>query len=205
MSLHEMKIEISAMLRIEPKLESIIRKLRSHTHAFYVTTGHSIPAMLGEDYRHCPVLFIASKRMENQWDEDLDFGGAHLTVDGCATGFHSTSYLTWCGSQLSIAIDTCELGDVFRDGESCGQVVVVWVADTLMTLDAFSVDEDFLDCWHVADASRYIPRFVPGQEYIDFKLADFPTLISHDELRIIGAAGEPVYLAVSCDVLPDDR
>lgn len=199
MSLHNAQFEINAMLKIEPKMERIIRNLESYANAFHVTKGYSVPAMIRADYRHLPVLFIASRRMRNAWFESRHRRGVHISVDGCATDFHSSSYLTWSGDKISFAIDTRDLADVFSDGELFGVVLVVWVADTVMTLDSFSVDEEFLEILYVADQSRHIPRFVPDKDYVEARLADFPPLMSPDELRIIGAAGEPVYLAVACD------
>lgn len=204
MSLHNAQFEINAMLKIEPKLERIIGSLESYVNAFHVTNGSAIPAMIGAEYQHLPVLFIASKRMRNAWVESCAPRGAHITVDGCGTGFGSTSYLTWSAAEFSFGIDTFELDELFSAGQSSGKVLVIWVADTLMTLDSFSVDDEFLDFLHSANQSRHIPRFIPGQDYIDSKIAEFPPLMSSDEQRFIGAAGEPVYLVAPCDVKGSD-
>lgn len=205
MILPNTQIEISAMLKLEPELEFIIEKLNSRVNAFCLTKGHTIPALIGLEYQHLSVLFIASKRMGNFWGDSRDCRGAHITVDGCHAGFHSTSYLTWSAAEFSLAIDTAELGELFNAGQGAGKVVLIWVGDTTMTLSHFTIDDGFMDFLYVANQSRHIPRFTPDQDYIDAKLAKFSALLSVNERRFVGADGNPVYVATSCEECVQDN
>lgn len=197
MTLNKNQFCINATLAIQPQLEALINALDSSVNSYYVTKGIFVPQMIDEEFYDFPLLFIASKRMRDAWAPGPR--GAHLTLDGADSGFHSTSYLTWCGEYLSFAIDTMELADVFRDGARFGEVLVIWVAETVMTLDSFDVGDCFMDFLSVADQARHIPRFVPDAAYVDFKMAGFPSLIRDDEQRFLGQNGEPVYLAVDCN------
>ena len=195
MTMNKNQFCINATLAMQPQLKAIINALDSSVNSYYISKGISVPQAVEEEFYDYPLLFIASKRMRDAWNHR----GAHLTLNGAESGFHSTSYLTWCGENLSFAIDTMELEDVFGDGLRLGQVLVMLVAETVMTLDSFDVDDDFTDFLYVADQARRIPRFVPDATYLDLKMAGFPSLIRDDEQRFLGQNGEPVYLAMDCN------
>lgn len=204
MTLDGTQFEIAMATKKEPSLKIIFDKLRLFDNAFCATTGSAISGLIGARYREAPVLFIASKRMKDIWIDSRNYREAHITINGCEAGFWSKAYLTWSGVEFSFAIDTLELTDVFSEGGAHGQVLVVWISDTKLSFDSFSVDEDFLDFVDVARQARHIPRFIPDEDYIRSKIEGFPRKMSPDEQCFIGADGEPVYLVVSCEELGEE-
>jgi hypothetical protein len=196
---HESLFDINSMLQLEPALEAILAQLRLNVTGYYATTARTLPSMFDQEYENMPLLLIGSKRINDAWVEGQCLLGAHLSIDGSDSPWHASTYLTWAGPDFSLGIDTDELTEIFTVGRREGGVFLVWVTDAFMTLTSVRPDEDFIDYISAANQCREISRFVPDQAYFDWLSSEFPVLLSSDERRFVGADGNPVYVAVSCD------
>lgn len=191
--------DIKSMIRLEPALEAILAQLRLNVTGFYATTARTFPSIFERELENMPLLLIGSKRINDAWVEGQCLRGAHLSLDGSDSPWDASSYLTWTGPDFSLGIDTDELTEIFAVGRREGGVFLVWVTDTSMTLTSVRADEDFIDYISAANQCREISRFVPNQAYFDWLYSGFPGLLSSDERRFVGADGNPVYVAASCN------
>jgi hypothetical protein len=184
---------LAEVLVDEPQLHPILNTLSQKVSSFYIADGALLGSLLEEEHRQLPMIIIRSQRIPDGWP---------LTVEEC-DGFldvfqsdymDSMSYLVWTGDGFAVGVPAEPIAEILATYPRCDQMLVVWVTETELVVDYVDMDDELYERMDAAKNSWRLGRYIPDKEYVASKMAQFPPLISDEEMRIISERGEPLYL-----------
>lgn len=147
------------------------------------------------------MLIIRSKRLLDEWyDDGYNEDKPLLTLSAFEQDLLEEPYLTWYGDGLTLSISSTDIGEeIYRANLEGLKIIMVWVADTILSINSFEPDEDFMDFWSVVGQSAEMGRYRPDQLYIDNLVAKFPPLLCSEEERYVDHNGAPAYVLEKLD------
>jgi len=197
------QLNLQEIMAVSPNLRALMERTEHLPNSFILTTC----SFLAELWRNKPVpnfpaIVIRSKRIPDDWMESSN--AAHFTLDVCDMGYSSSStYLTWCGPDMSFSISTDDLSEFFSGISSPANIAVLWISDAVITGARFIADDEFLRTWRAAEEAANISRQDMPFWYVDDMIKNYLPLLP-GEWRYIGENWKPAYILEKICMNPQD-
>jgi hypothetical protein len=184
---------LADVLADEPQLRPILNTLAENVSAFHIADGTLLGSLVEEGHQQLPLILMRSQRIPDGWPVTISECDAFLDVFE-SDFMDSMSYLVWTGDGFAVGVPAEPIAEILATYPRCDQMLVAWVTETELVLDYVDMDDELYERMDAAENSWRLGRFIPGKEYADAKLAQFPPLLSAKERRIISERGEPLYI-----------
>lgn len=184
---------LAQVLVDEPQLQPILNMLAEKVSSFDVAEGKLLGSLVKEEHRQLPMIIIRSQRIKDGWPLTVEECDAFLDVF-LSDFMDSMSYLVWRGHGFAVGVPAEAIAEILATYPRCDQMLVAWVTETELVLDYVAMDEQLYERIDAAENSWRLGRFIPDTQYAAAKMAQFPPLISDEEMCTISERGEPLYL-----------
>lgn len=185
--------DLADVLAEEPQLQPIFDTLAEKVSSFHIADATLLGSLVEEEHRQLPMIIIQSQRIPDGWPITVEECDAFLDIFE-SDFMNSMSYLVWTGDGFAVGVPAEPIVEILAKYRRCDQMLVVWVTETELVLDYVSMDDKLYERMDAAENSWRLGRIIPDKDYAATKLAQFPTLLSDTEMRIISERGEPLYL-----------
>jgi hypothetical protein len=184
---------LNDVLANEPQLQPILDKLDEQVSSFHVADGKLLRSLLDEEDQQLPIIVIRSQRITDGWPATISECDAFLDVFQC-DWMDSMSYLMWTGDGFAVGVPAEPISEILAQYPHCDQMLVAWVTETELVLDYVDMDDELYDRMDAAENVWRLGRFIPDKGYAASKMAQFPPLLSDEEMRTISERGKPLYI-----------